>query len=229
MNIGDKCGGVWEAGGAYMCNDCVRRYIAPSTCTYILNSYTAGAPSLQLNITKLGKGDGSDVVLRVFDGARGRNTLLETINKNHTKLYTPVGSTIIIELRLLTMPIPEVSFSFLFQTSGCGGVILDSGFIFNPGYPDGINDEDNCVWIFYASSGLSPSIEILRSELSDSSGVCADVEVRDGESGVHPMIALLNGTDIRRYKGSSRNLWIRYTSYKSSHSYGFVGRLTSVA
>lgn len=45
---------------------------------------------------------------------------------------------------------------------------MDSGFIYSPGYPNEVIREDNCVWVFYATSGLRPSLEIVRSEVNHS-------------------------------------------------------------
>lgn len=69
-----------------------------------------------LTKNKLGDGKGTQATIKVYDGARGRNTLLDVIINTKSQLYTPVGSMVMIELRLLGAPPPEVLFSFAFQT-----------------------------------------------------------------------------------------------------------------
>ncbi|THD27449.1 hypothetical protein D915_001668 [Fasciola hepatica] len=232
----DQCGGFWSLGGKYFCTDCVRRYRGPSGCYFILDSFRSGLPSVQLNVTKIGKGDGSDAIMKVYYGYGGRNHLKDIIFTEKSQLYTPVGSMLMIELRLLSSPAPEVSFSFDYKTTGpmpattggCGGLVSDSGFISSPGYPNQIMMSDNCVWMFQAGSGLSPSVETVQSDLSDFTGAYALVEIRDGMAGVDPIIAVLNGSRPDRFRGSTRNLFVRYFSQREKNKVGFAARFTSI-
>ncbi|TPP57601.1 hypothetical protein FGIG_02030 [Fasciola gigantica] len=228
LHLGDQCGGFWSLGGKYFCTDCVRRYRGPSGCYFILDSFRSGLPSVQLNVTKIGKGDGSDAIMKVYYGYGGRNQLKDIIFSEKSQLYTPIGSMLMIELRLLSSPAPEVSFSFDFKTSGCGGLVSDSGFISSPGYPNRIMMSDNCVWMFQAGSGLSPSVETVQIDLSDFTGAYALVEIRDGMAGVDPVIAVLNGSRPDRFRGSTRNLFVRYFSQREQNKIGFAARFTSI-
>ncbi|VDP88564.1 unnamed protein product [Echinostoma caproni] len=105
-----------------------------------------------------------NVTLIIRHGIGGHNPVSRALTQPGQYNELARGTTMLI-LMEMTGLWPLISYKLSFKTSGCGGILRDTCFFANPGYPKRIEAGDMCVWL-YRSTQSRVQFELIKINVS---------------------------------------------------------------
>lgn len=115
--------------------------------------------------------------------------------------------------------------------SGCSGLVetiylisTPNGSIYSPGYPNNYDDNENCMWRFFAPFGSKVLLYFTTFELEYASACIFDsVELFDGRDNSSPRLSKSCGSSLPSpVYSSGRYMYMQFKSDSSNTKKGFV-------
>lgn len=180
------------------------------------------------NFDKLKIYDGRDIHSRLI-GTYCSNQLLEYISSSRNSMTFQFSSDSTISGKgfLLEWFAVDASPAVIptIATGSCGGYMMTGDtpvLLFSPGWPGQYDNRVDCTWIIYAP-GSTVELNIISMDIE--SQLMCDYDrliIRDGETNVSPILAVLCGRDIPGpIRSTGEYMYIRFTSDGSITGAGF--------